>query len=1421
MKNTFYDLTNPQKNILELQSVNADDESITHILAILKLKYPIDVNLFKKAIQIVIQKNDIFRVKFKEIDSKYYQYFEDVFNYEPEVKKIETEDISDFVNYYKKLPLSLNNLFSFAILLTPNHTYMFYKTHHIVSDGWSMNQVTEQIKEVYGKLVNNEPLDDFAPPSYLDFIKREESYMNSSKYTSDFKFWEDYVSKIKSSKIFHSSNNFCKKIDRFEFPISEDLSKSIDEFCNINHITEYVFFLAVFSIYFAKIYNTDSVIFGTPFLNRQKKFDEMNCAGVYISTLPLQIVIDNTADFLSICKNISATNFSIFKHSHFPYHQIQTLYNKFSQDNSNIYDIVFSYQINELKYPMPSGESGEFIWYPLGSQNNPLTIHFCVPNHHRSLMYDYWTSYFTKEQIIHMNNIILHIIHQVLDSHNKFSDIDVLSSDDVKILSDFNNSGDLEKVNCSIIDIFEYVAYSHRDKTAIYCGEDSITYGDLKKRIDFLADFLINKGIKDGDSVVLFFDKCIDMIVSMFAILKSGACYVPILPDEDINRINYILNDCKPFCIISETNISSKLSTTVPVMNIDDLTFSDVSLTKKITPEHVAYMIYTSGSTGNPKGTMVMHKNVCSLMDSVKKDSILHATDNDISISLLKYSFDASGIDIYTSLLFGGTLVLVEKDDELNPSKVLSIIEKYRVTRSFLIPKWIEHIALEDQNGNYDLSSLRILGTGGEALKPYITSHLINKYPNLKILNLYGPTETTMFTTCKLVTNVEVKKNHTTIGRPIYGSRLGIVNSFNEMLPVDVEGELIVYEDDTSISNIAKGYLNLPTQTESKFIKIFNPILNKFVTAYKTGDIAKITKDLEIEFIGRDDDVVKVNGGYLVALNEVERSIQNLLGNSVDSYPIAVPFKNTKMIILFIVKKEKNLNLYNIKNYINSNISFYMRPKKIIEIAEFPRNSSGKIDRKKLKKIAEEYLSNSKNEIILPKTDTEKTLFDILKKFVKIETLSTTDDFIDDLGIDSLALTSFYTCLKDFNINIQDIYNNPNIRDLAYFIDHKDVMNLLEVDLTDIDKAKILNNTKPFDLSCVLITGVTGFLGIHLLKDLLYNDSTKKIYCIIRNKFQKNGNQRLHDMVEYYYSSDSEINKLIDKKVVVLNGDVTKDYLGLDFNTYESLRDNVITVVNSAANVRHFVKPTQIRKDNVESVNNIIKFCGDKISLAHISTLSVVGFKKIGIEISDFDENSLYMNQNLDNNPYLISKFEAEKNILISICNDNLNANIFRIGNIMPRCSDGLFQKNASQNVFLSALKAIIECKIIPFDYLDTLLEFSPVDECSSFVINLLNKNLPYTIYHIANPYTITFKDFKNFLSSLGYDLKVTDYDEFLDDLSKYADEYTKEYLLASNINGFNETRTLENLRDCNIEWKKIDLEYIKKIINIIHHFDD
>ena len=178
------------------------------------------------------------------------------------------------------------------------------------------------------------------------------------------------------------------------------------------------------------------------------------------------------------------------------------------------------------------------------------------------------------------------------------------------------------------------------------------------------------------------------------------------------------------------------------------------------------------------------------------------------------------------------------------------------------------------------------------------------------------------------------------------------------------------------MSCISRLYLSSAVYT---FVTIYNPITQENVKAYKTGDIVKLSTTGEIEFIGRDDDVVKVNGGYLVALNEVEKKIQTLLGNDFDTYPIAIPFKNTKVIILFIVSHETNISMYSIRNYINNNISFYMKPKKIIEIPEFPRNSSGKIDRKKLKKIAEEYMSESKNRVEHPRTKTEKDIYKVKK----------------------------------------------------------------------------------------------------------------------------------------------------------------------------------------------------------------------------------------------------------------------------------------------------------------------------------------------------------------------------------------------------------------------------------------------------------
>lgn len=883
---------------------------------------------------------------------------------------------------------------------------------------------------------------------------------------------------------------------------------------------------------------------------------------------------------------------------------------------------------------------------------------------------------------------------------------------------------------------------------------------------------------------------------------------MPILPEEQEDRRNYILNDCKPVCVLVDKDYY-KLIGNNKYINLDNENYLNNENIKSQNKENdIAYMIYTSGTTGNPKGVKVMHKNICSLKYSLENDKILKPTSKDISLSLLKYSFDASGIDIYSALLFGGKLVLVKKENELNPNLVVRLMEKEKITRSFLIPKWLEHIALEDERQNANLSSVRILGSGGESLKPELIKTLYEKYKNLKIVNLYGPTEATMFTTYKIIGQKELKNNYTTIGKPIYANRALILNKSEEIMPIGISGELCIYEDGFSSKNIADGYLNKKEESNKKFKKIYNYLIDKEVRIYKTGDIARLNNDLELEFCGREDDIVKVNGGYLISLNEVQKRIKDILKDNYDVEVIAIPNNNTKTLVAFIKQKKQHSNIDDINKFINNKLTFYMRPKKIIKIEEFPSNNSGKIDRKKLKKVAIELLENKTN-IILPSTRTEQIIYNVIKKYVTTQEISIADDFMQDLSIDSLAIASIYTELESLGIEMQDIYTHTNIKELAQFIDNSKKQD------SDFkaDDVNIVNDSKRFNLKNVLLTGVTGFLGIHLLYELLNKKSVEKVYCIIREKDFKNAQERFKEKINYYFNKN--LQDCINKKVVIIEGNVTKQNFGLEEKEYLSLQKNITTVVNSAANVRHYGKENSIIDANVQSVKNILKFCKDNISLAHMSTLSIGGFQTKESENYVFTEDSFNIKQTLNNNPYLISKLKAEELIL----NESINSKIFRLGNIMPRQMDGIFQNNYEQNAFINAIKVILDIQKIPQEFLNEEIELSPVDECAKSIAKLLESESNSKVYHIVNDKLIKVEELVNILQENNYNVEVVNIETFIEELNNcrgIGRQYIKEYALKNKVNNYSIKKTICQLEKMNFKWKKIDAKYIKNIVKII-----
>lgn len=727
MNTEFYPLTGPQMNMWMLEQVNSNCRNLTTIFTVLKLPQTTNLKLLDKTLNKIREVNDSLRLRFVVSNDssgvqEIQQYIEP-YEYRPSrIIYHDFEEVLSVIENEKDDHLSVDGKVNeLAIIKTPFNCFVLYKSHHIASDGWGMTQVADQIKEIYCRFENGEDLTDYKKPSYIDFINREQEYIRSSRYARDIDFWAKTVKEIEPCTFFKNINNFDKSAKRFEKEISQGVCKKIEDFCSENKITEYSFFLAIISIYFNSTYNINNFAIGTPFLNRQKRYGEFEETGLHISTLPLPICIDENEDFVELCKKINSKNLGLYKHGSFPYYNIQKLFDDEKKISSNLYEIAFSYQINvsEREFSSKCYDKtiknhwnkgiGECTWFFSGEQNNAITFHLTQLNVKKLFAIDYLTSIFNESDIENIYDSIFYLIEQVIDFEKidnnkniestntninkslKISDFQLINHTQIQQLQKFNHTGNMSNIDKTVIDYLEEVVQRHPRKTALICNNLKMNYSDFYEKINTLADVLIDNGVYPNSPIVLLFDKSFDMLISIFATLKIGCYYVPILPDENPDRVTYILNDCKPSIILTHKNYDNLIKNTgLKYLNLNDIfseaelvlnmnetdinqnnniintdnsnfnnnsdndfnnTFSISIKDKSINPSNIAYIIYTSGSTGNPKGVQVMHKNIISLIESMKQDNILKPNFSDVSMSLLKYSFDASGIDIYSSLL--------------------------------------------------------------------------------------------------------------------------------------------------------------------------------------------------------------------------------------------------------------------------------------------------------------------------------------------------------------------------------------------------------------------------------------------------------------------------------------------------------------------------------------------------------------------------------------------------------------------------------------------------------------------------------------------------------------------------------------------------------------------------------------------------
>lgn len=624
------------------------------------------------------------------------------------------------------------------------------------------------------------------------------------------------------------------------------------------------------------------------------------------------------------------------------------------------------------------------------------------------------------------------------------------------------------------------------------------------------------------------------------------------------------------------------------------------------------------------------------------------------------------------------------------------------------------------------------------------------------------------------------------------------------------------------------GYYLNPEKTNSVFIK--NPYGKD--TIYKTGDLGYWQTNGELVCLGRKDHQVKIRG-YRVELDDISNNI--LTYDGVDKCVVIdrVDENDKKYLCAYLTCKQK-IDIAELKKYLVDILPHYMIPSYFIILDKIPLTINHKIDRKALPSPDLKDLELS-SKYIAPTNKIERDLCNIFKKCMHISKIGIEND-IFDYPIDSLDIISIQTKMLDYNykLNTQDFYQERTIKNLAKLLENATKENISNVDeeyLYTVNNSfykhpNIMKFNKN-DYKNILLLGCTGYLGIHLLREILIT-SNSNIICIIRSKNDEDGAKRLADLYRFYFNK-----KLPLDRITIIDSDITKARFGLPANQYKELGQSIDLAINSAANVKYYGDYKLFRKINVGVVENLIDLSIKyDVKLLHISTLGVSGNYLVNHQknYNTFDENNFYIGQQYNENVYIHTKFEAEK-LIYEKTLDGLNASIFRVGNLTSRYSDGGFQQNFEANAFYNILMLILKYHMLPNTVINQFLEFTPVDYCAKAILKLaFNMDTNKYVFHIFNENYISVSELLKILENLGFTTSILAGNEFRQKIVTLSNEHSEQNILKGVVNdlddtlglSFNSTVNQKNiytnncLEKLDFKWPLINDEYIRKIIEYL-----
>ncbi len=860
-----------------------------HMPGVFKMTGEVDLKALENAFRAVIKRHEVLRTVLKEEEGQAYQevrpesgwgitFYDGI----PEGKPLE-----DFIIERINTPFDLSADFPLRVEILehkPSEYFLITVLHHISSDGWSEAILIREFAALYeaeikGEAGEPEPLS----LQYADYAIWQRAHITSGFLEQQLNFWKQ---QLQGSIPLRLPGDFPRPAirstrgDSIQIQIDKAVTDQFKLLSSANDVSFFMGLMSAFKVLLHRYTDQQDIAVGTPVANRTQE-ETGALIGFFANTLVIRDQVRPEMSFVELIQEVRATCLAAYDHQETPFEKVVEALNV-TRDLSDtpLFQVAFALQSDEsLQEINIDGLSLELEQVKQSASKFDLTFIAGENQKGLELYVEYSTDLFSKATVLKMTDHFVNLLRAIVSTPNcSIGQLPMISqAEHTQLLSGFNETEVEYSGAVTILDLISECMLSSGSSPALVFEDEELSYAELDARVNQLIHYLMGKGVVPGMLVPVCMERSFEMLVSLLAIMKSGAAYVPIDPSYPESRISFVLEDCEASVILTDNKTAglfSNSAATLINLNQDNDIIADESteaLDVNISADMLCYMIYTSGSTGKPKGVMIEHGSLLNRLQWA--GDYFNVTSSDTFIQKTSFGFDVSVWELFLPLMHGSRLVIARPEGHKDPDYLRGLIEAQGVNIIHFVPSMLGAFM---RGMDTSIACLQTVVCSGEALQLHHAEEFNKLFPESRLVNLYGPTEATIDVSYWEVPKDLTGLHNLPIGRPVANTQLYVADRSGSLCPVGVPGELLI-----GGVQVGRGYLNRNELTSERFIN--NPYGEGRL--YRTGDKARWLADGNMEYLGRLDDQVKIRG-FRIEPGEIEHE---LVSHEVVSEAVVVP----------------------------------------------------------------------------------------------------------------------------------------------------------------------------------------------------------------------------------------------------------------------------------------------------------------------------------------------------------------------------------------------------------------------------------------------------------------------------------------------------------------------------------------------------